>query len=202
MKNIIIAALSLIVVVQLVFIIRKPKPQIVQVKGDPYEVQMPVIDTQYIPEIQYVEVKGKDIVHDSIVYVPTAVSADTLAIVASYYMKKVFKDTLRLNGAMGYLLVQDTVAQNKLLGRKVTSKLNMRAFTEVVKEQPKRVVYYGVNAGINKSNVVSHIATGIMIKTKTEKIYQLDIGVANRLTTGTTGTFTPYIGAGVYWKIK
>ena len=79
MKNIIIAALSLIVVVQLVFIIRKPKPQIVQVKGDPYEVQVPVIDTQYIPEIQYVEVKGKDIVHDSIVYVPTAVSADTLA---------------------------------------------------------------------------------------------------------------------------
>jgi len=202
MKNIIIAALSLIIAVQLVFIIRKPKPQIVQVKGDPYEVQVPITDTQYIPEIKYVPVKADTIVHDSIVYVPTAVNPDTLKIVASYYMKKVFKDTLRLNGAMGYLLVQDTVAENKLLGRKVTPKLNMRAFTEVVKEQPKRVIYYGFNTGFNKDNVVSHIGTGIMIKTKTEKIYQLDIGVANRLTTGTTGTFTPYIGGGVYWKIK
>jgi hypothetical protein len=202
MKNIIITALSLIIAVQLVFIIRKPKPQIVQVKGDPYEVQVPVTDTQYIPEIKYVEVKGNDILHDSIVYVPTPVSADTLKIVAAYYMKKVFKDTLRLNGTMGYLLLQDTVEQNRVLGRKITPKLNMKAFTEVVKEQPKRVIYYGFNTGFNKDNVVSHIGTGIMIKTKTEKIYQLDIGVANRLTTGTTGTFTPYIGGGVYWKIK
>lgn len=201
-KNIIIVTLSAVILVQLVFILRKPAVQIVKVKGDPYEVPVEVIDTQYFPMVEYVEVKGKDVIHDSIVYVPTAVSADTMAIVASYYLKRVFKDTLKLSGSMGYLVVQDTIAQNKLIGRKTTPKLNQRAFTEIVKEQPKRMVYYGLNAGFNRDNVVSHIGTGIMIKTKTEKIYKLDIGVANRLTDGTTGQFIPYIGAGVYWKIK
>ena len=201
-KNIIIVALSAVILVQLVFILRKPKVQIVKVKGDPYEVPVEVIDTQYFPMKEYVEVKGKDVIHDSIVYVPTAVSADTMAIVASYYLKRVFKDTLKLSGSMGYLVVQDTIAQNKLIGRKTTPKLNQRAFTEIVKEKPKRMVYYGLNAGFNRDNVVSHIGTGIMIKTKTEKIYQLDIGVANRLINGTTGQFIPYVGAGVYWKIK
>lgn len=201
-KNVIIIALICVIVIQYFLPFRKPEVKIVKVKGDPYEVPVEVIDTQYYSKVEYVELKGKDIVRDSIVYVPTAISPDTVAIVASYYLKRIFKDTLRLSGSMGYLLVQDTIAQNKLVGRKTTPKLNQRAFTEVVKEQPKRMVYYGLNAGFNRDNVVSHIGTGIMIKTKTEKIYQLNIGVANRLTDGTTGQFIPYIGAGVYWKIK
>ena len=36
-----------------------------------------------------------------------------------------------------------------------------------------------------------------MLKTKHDVIYQLGIGVAN-----TNGDITPFIGAGMYWKIQ
>ena len=49
---------------------------------------------------------------------------------------------------------------------------------------------------------MSHLGTGILIKTKEDKVFHLGVGVANRVTDGTNGTFTPYVDGGVYWKIK
>jgi hypothetical protein len=63
-------------------------------------------------------------------------------------------------------------------------------------------VYFGFNGGFNKVDVISHIGTGVLVKTKKDKIYQINAGVANRVTDGTNGTLSPYIEAGVYWKIK
>jgi hypothetical protein len=42
----------------------------------------------------------------------------------------------------------------------------------------------------------------VLINTKKDKIYQLGLGVDNRTTDGTNGSFSPYIRGGVYWKIK
>jgi hypothetical protein len=42
----------------------------------------------------------------------------------------------------------------------------------------------------------------VLINTKKDKIYQLGVGVDNRTTDGTNGTFSPYVRGGVYWKIK
>ena len=50
--------------------------------------------------------------------------------------------------------------------------------------------------------MVSNVGAGLLIKTKKDKIYNLGVGVSNRVTDGTNGTLSPYIGGGVYWKIK
>jgi hypothetical protein len=39
-------------------------------------------------------------------------------------------------------------------------------------------------------------------KTKKEKLYQLGIGVTNNVTDGTNGSLSPFINAGIFWKIK
>ena len=42
-----------------------------------------------------------------------------------------------------------------------------------------------------------------MTKSTSDKIYQLGIGVANKVgTDGTNGVLSPFIGGGVFWKIK
>jgi len=63
-------------------------------------------------------------------------------------------------------------------------------------------VYYGLNGGFNKADVVSSVGAGVMLKTKKDKIYQFTLGVNNRVVDGTTGAFSPYVGFGTYWKIK
>ena len=74
--------------------------------------------------------------------------------------------------------------------------------TTIVKELPKTKIYYGLEGGFNKADVISHLGLGVLINTKADKIYHLGLGVANRTTDGTSGALSPYIGGGVYWKIK
>ena len=33
-------------------------------------------------------------------------------------------------------------------------------------------------------------------------IYKVDLGLQNQIMDGTNGRFYPYIGGGVYWKVK
>jgi hypothetical protein len=49
---------------------------------------------------------------------------------------------------------------------------------------------------------MNSVGAGLLINSKSDKIYNLGIGVNNRTTDGTNGEFTPYIRGGVYWKIK
>ena len=74
--------------------------------------------------------------------------------------------------------------------------------TIYTKEPKKNQLFFGLNGGFNKENVVSHIGTGVLFKTKDDKIFHVGVGVANRVLDGTSGTFTPYVDGGVYWKLK
>jgi hypothetical protein len=111
---------------------------------------------------------------------------------------------LVLPDSLGTVSVIDTISQNKILGRTFDAKVKERTIKEttIVKELPKNQLYFGFNGGFNKADVVSNVGTGLILKTKTDKLYQLGIGVANRVVDGTNGSLTPYIGGGVYWKIK
>jgi hypothetical protein len=121
-----------------------------------------------------------------------------------YLAKVVYKDTLKLDEGLGTIALTDTITKNRILGRTWDAKIKQREIKEtlIVKELPKTQVYYGFNGGFNKTDVVSNIGAGIIVKTKKDKIYQLGAGVANRVVDGTNGSLSPYIGAGVYWKIK
>ena len=205
-KNIAIAVLIVIVLLEYFNPGGKMPGRTVRIDGKKYEVIKHDIDTFEVVKTKVVTKKGADIYHETIVEKEVIIPAvvDTAALLKDYYSKVLYKDVLVLPDSLGTVAVTDTISQNKNIGRTFDAKVKERTIKEtmIVKELPKMQVYYGFNGGFNKADVVSHVGAGVILKTKKDKIYQLGAGVANRTTDGTNGTLSPYVGAGVYWKIK
>jgi hypothetical protein len=206
-KNIAIAALIIYVLLQWfnpggVM----PGGRTIRIDGKKYEVIKHTIDTVDIVKTKVVTKKGEDIYHETIVekevIIPTVI--DTAALLKDYYSKVLYKDVLVLPDSLGTIAVTDTISQNKILGRTFNASVKQRTIKEttIVKEPAKTQLYYGLNGGFNKEDVVSSIGAGLILKTKKDKIYQFNLGVNNRVVDGTTGGLSPYVGFGTYWKIK
>ena len=207
LKNIAIALLVAIVVFQQCGGNKKGTGEIVKVDGKKYELLKHDIDTVEVVKTKVVTKKGDDIYHETIVEKEVIIPAviDTVALLKDYYSKVLYKDVLVLPDSLGTVDVTDTISQNRILGRTFNANVKQRTIKEtlIVKELPKTQVYYGFTGGFNKVDVVANLGAGVLIKTKSDKVYQLGIGVANKVgTDGTNGALTPFIGAGVFWKIK
>ena len=176
------------------------------IAGKAYEVIKHDIDTVDIVKTKIVTKKGEDIYHETIVEKEVIIPAiiDTLALLKDYYSKVLYKDVLVLPDSLGIVALNDTISQNKILGRTFNASVKQRTIKEttIVKELPKTKIFYGLEGGFNKADVVSSVGAGVLINTKKDKIYQLGLGVDNRTTDGINGGFSPYIRGGVYWKIK
>jgi hypothetical protein len=204
LKNIAIAVLIVIVLMEFFNPFGNMPGRTIRIDGKKYEVIKHTVDTIDVIKTKVVTKKGEDIYHETIkeVVIPTIV--DTTAILQNYYSKNVYKDVLVLPDSLGTVAVTDTITQNKIAFRTFNASVKQRTIKEttIVKELPKTQVYWGFNGGFNKTDVISSMGAGIIIKTKGEKLYQLGAGVTNKVTDGTNGSLTPFIGAGVYWKIK
>ena len=180
----------------------------VKIDGKKYEVIKHTIDTIEVEKIKTVTKKGKDIVHEVIdvdtLVLKELVNVDSAAILKDYLSKVIYKDTLFLPDSLGTVALVDTITKNRILGRTFDAKVKQREIKEtlIVKELPKNQVYYGLNGGFNKADVVTHVGAGLMLKTKKDKLYQLGVGVTNRTVDGTNGSLSPFINFGTYWKIK
>ena len=183
-----------------------PGGRTIRIEGKKYEVIKHEIDTVDIVKTKVVTKKGEDIYHETIVEKEVLIPAviDTAALLKDYYSKVLYKDVLVLPDSLGTVAVTDTISQNKILGRTFNANVKQRTIKEttIVKELPKTKVFYGLEGGFNKADFVSSVGAGVLINTKKDKIYQLGVGVDNRTTDGTNGTFSPYVRSGVYWKIK
>ena len=183
-----------------------PGGRTIRIEGKKYEIIKHDIDTVDIVKTKIVTKKGEDIYHETIVEKEVIIPAiiDTLALLKDYYSKVLYKDTLILPDSLGIVALNDTISQNKILGRTFNASVKQRTIKEttIVKELPKTKLFYGLEGGFNKADFVSSVGAGVLINTKKDKIYQLGLGVTNQTTDGTTGGFTPYIRGGVYWKIK
>lgn len=183
-----------------------PGGKTIKIDGKKYEVIKHTIDTVEVEKTKVVTKKGDDIYHEVLVIkevnIPSVI--DTAALIKNYYSKVLYKDLLVLPDSLGTVAVIDTISQNRIIARTFDAKVKERTIREelIVKEPAKNQVYYGLNGGFNKEDYVSAIGAGIILKTKKDKIYNLNIGVNNRTTDGTNGTFSPFIGFGTYWKIK
>ena len=204
LKNIAIALLIVVVVFQQCGGNKKGTGEIVKVDGKKYELIKHEIDTFEIVKTKVVTKKGEDIYHETIkeIIIPTIV--DTQALLHDYFAKNIYKDTLNLPDSLGTVSLIDTITQNKIFGRTFNASVKQRTIKEttIVKELPKTKVFYGLEGGFNKADVVSHLGLGVLINTKQDKMFHLGLGVANRTIDGTSGTLAPYIGGGVYWKIR
>jgi hypothetical protein len=205
-KNIAIAALIIFVLLQWFNPGDILPGKKVFIAGKAYEVIKHEIDTIDIVKTKVVTKKGEDIYHETIVekevIIPTVI--DTMALLKDYYSKVLYKDTLVLPDSLGIVALNDTISQNKILGRTFNASVKQRTIKEttIVKELPKTKLFYGLEGGFNKADFVSSVGAGVLINTKKDKIYQLGLGVTNQTTDGTNGGFTPYVRGGVYWKLK
>jgi hypothetical protein len=183
-----------------------PGGRTIRIDGKKYEVIKHEIDTIDVIKTKVVTKKGEDIYHEVIVEKEVQIPAvvDTAALLKDYYSKVLYKDVLILPDSLGTVAVTDTISQNRILGRTFNANVRERTIREelIVKEPAKTQLYYGLNAGFNKEDYVSAIGGGVILKTKKDKIYQFNLGVNNRTTDGTNGSFSPYVGFGTYWKIK
>ena len=208
LKNIAIAVLVVIVLLEYFNPGGVMPGKTIRIDGKKYEVLKHTIDTVEVEKVKVVTKKGKDIVHEVIdvdtLVLKELVNVDTAALLKDYLAKVVYKDTLTLDGGLGTIALTDTITKNRILGRTWDAKVKERIIKEelIVKEPAKAQLYYGLNAGFNKTDYVSAVGAGVILKTKKDKLYQLGIGVNNRTTDGTNGAFSPYVGFGTYWKIK
>ncbi len=154
----------------------------------PYDVEVPYEVEKLIPYA----------VHDTI-----EAKVDTNFIVNQYLnTKNIFTNTYKFDKQQGSITITDTISQNKLIGRKYTTNIKPKVDTLEIPEPFRRKVYAGFEGGFNQADYVNFIGVGVMVNSKSNKIYNLGIGVNNKTTDGTNGYLTPYIRGGVYWKIR
>ena len=202
--NTLILLLILIVIIE--FINPKgimPNRTTVKVDSIPYAIH----DTVSVDSLVQVEVEIEvpvEIEVEKIVEVPVYQTIDTMEILKIHFAKVQHKEVLRLPNNQGTVTLIDTISKNSIVNRQFIADIKRMIVKDTIytKEPKKNQLFFGLNGGFNKENVVSHIGTGVLFKTKDDKIFHVGVGVANRVLDGTSGTFTPYVDGGVYWKLK
>lgn len=194
----IIAGLVIVIVVYFSLIGKHNpfSPQIKYVNGKHYEVIKHDIDTIDIIKTKVITKQGKDIYHDTTIFVQIPVNVDTLEIIKMYFAKNVYKDTLHLPDSLGYVVLKDTISRNTIESRMFTANVKQRTIKEttIVKELPKTKIFWGVGMGFDKVNYINNISANILINTKCDKLYNIGVGAdINK---------TPFVNASIYWKIK
>jgi len=206
MKNILkldfktLVILGLIIVVLLMRMCDGEKPQstegeIIDVNGKKYEVVDKKSDTTYITKDSLIYKKGKDIrVEVEVpIYIPAQV--DTQLILKDFFSKRFYKDTIDL-GQNSFVIINDTISENKILSRGFNSSITERIIkdTFLLKELPKRQVYLGLTGGFDKENIVNYAGPSLLYKDKKDKIFGLGAGINNSKQISLQGS--------IYWKIK
>ena len=163
----------------------------------------PIHDTIMVDSLVEVEVEVPYEVEKK-VEVIVMQPVDTNEILKVFYIKNIEKNVLNLPNNIGTVTLTDTISQNKIVGRSFESKVKKQIVRDTLRlpEEKKNKIYFGVNTQIDKANFINGLGMGFLYQTKEDKIFKLGVGVNNRVTNGTTGTFTPYVDAGIYWKIK
>lgn len=172
-----------------------------QIDSIPYAIH----DTLFVDSLVEVEVEVPvEVEVEKRIEVPVFTPVDTTEILKVYFAKIQHKEVLTLPDNVGTVTIMDTISKNSIVNRKFISDIKQMIVKDTIytKEPKKGQMFFGFNGGFNKNNVVSHIGTGLIYKTKEDKIFHVGIGVANRILDGTSGEFTPYLDGGVYWKIR
>jgi len=129
---------------------------------------------------------------------------DTSKILEIYYLRNEVSEVLTLPNDVGSVTLSEVISENKVVERKLVDpklKKQIQYDTLRIPEEPKTKFYYGLNFSANREDFVNSLGVGMMMKTKTDKIYRIDLGLNNRVFDGNVGKLAPYLGGGVYWKI-
>ena len=203
-RHFIILVLLLIAIVELInpkgFM---PHRTFLKIDSIPYAVH----DTIPVDSLVEVEVEVEvpvEVEVEKRVEIPVIQPVDTNEILKVHFAKIQHKEVLTLPDNQGTITIIDSISKNTVVNRKFISDIKRMIVKDTIytKEPKKTQVFFGFSSGFSSPDLVSHIGTGVLFKTKDDKIFHVDLGVANRTTDGVNGSFTPYLGGGVYWKLK
>ena len=205
-KNILIGLLLVICIVEFI----NPKgimPHRTFTIRDTVGYEVPVHDTIPVDSLVEVPVEVEKLVpyavHDTF---NITNPIDTNAILNSIGMKMFKKDILKLPNNVGTVTIFDTISNGRVLGRSFKSDIKQKVVrdTMFLGDARKNLYYFGIDAKLDKPNVINLIGLGFIIKDKDAKhLYKIGIGVSNKIgSDGTNGTLVPYIGGGVYWNVN
>jgi len=205
-KNLIICLLVILCILEFINpkgILPNRIKTIIQVDSVPYEVHDTVeIEVPVEVQVPY-EVKVPYAVHDT---VPVDKPIDTTALLNAIGMKIFKKDILKLPNNIGTVTLFDTISNSRIVGRSFKSDVKQKIVRDTMYTPIPRQneMYFGVDAKFDKPNVINIIGVGVLFKNKDDRhMYKLGIGVTNRVDDeGTNGKLVPFIGGGVYWKVK
>lgn len=206
-KNIDLKTILLIIIIAILLFqhlvnTEKPVNEKIVYDGKKYELIKDITDTLYLTKYQTKYIKGNDIYHEKIRDIRTIDverQIDTVYIIRDYFTKTIYKDTLILKDSLGRITIIDTISENKIIGRLWNTEIVEKNVnkTMILKELPRNAIYFGINSGFNKDYGINSLSSGLLLKTKKDKILQLNVGVSNNGT-----NLSPFVNGGIYWKIK
>lgn len=169
--------------------------------------EVPVHDTvevESLVEVEIpVEVQVPYAVHDT---VPVDKPIDTTALLNAIGMKMFKKDVLKLPNNIGTVILFDTISNSRIVGRSFKSDVKQKIVRDTMYTPIPRQneMYFGIDAKFDKPNVINIVGVSVLFKNKDDRhMYRLGVGVTNRVDDeGTNGKLVPFIGGGVYWKVK
>jgi len=214
-KEILIVALIVIIVLQRGCSGDYGDKEIVNVDGKDYELIKQETDTVFVEkEVQVTKYVPKYITKEVIKEVEIPVDVDSLAIIKDYFSRVTVTDTLNLDydfpkevtdslgnkpaSSLGYGILTDVISQNRIESREIDwfFKIPTVYNTTIVKELPKLEFYYGFGVGMDQTNGLNNFSGNLLVKTKKMNVYGLNIGMSNQL-----GLYKPFVGGSMYWKI-
>lgn len=174
-KDVIILALLIVLVIFFLKYCGKGGTIVESVKYDTVWVQEKK-DTQYIPFETVVYKPGKApkaLEKWDTLYIEGVTEVDTAAILQDYHSFHLYSDTLK--NKYGYVLVNDTISRNKILGRGVTTDLKVPEVTKTITlvKPPRNQVYIGGGLFGNKQDALQGYEASLLFKTKTDQIVEV-----------------------------
>jgi hypothetical protein len=180
----------------------KPKKEIViqKVPSEPELIHDTIIEEVIVYEQGETILKLKD----TTIYVTTIEKVDTSAILRDFLVYNTSIDTLKLLNNQGFVYLTQTTNQNRIVDRKFSATIKPKIVRETPPPPPpiRNQAFFGINGALSQEDWVNSIGLGLILKTKKDHLYQVNLGVANRTLDGVSGELRPYIGGGVYWKVK
>jgi hypothetical protein len=188
----IIAALVAIILFQGGCFGKKTNRDVLSINGKKYETIKHEIDTSYKTKPQIFYRKGKNIIHEVEVIKEIPANVDTASILKDYYAKVFYNDTFKLKDTLGYIIINDTISKNRILGRKLNSSINVPTIKETLYLKELNNNFF-VGPSFQLGSVPS-IGGDIHLKTKKDMLFGVGAGLNLNA--------TPYIRGSVSWKIK
>jgi hypothetical protein len=137
--------------------------------------------------------KGSDIysyiIKTDSVFIPVH---DTIKIISDYSRVYSYLDTIRLD-TNNVVYIQDTISQNRILGRGFSAKLSEKTIieTRTITPKVKNALYLGVLADLRQDKSLDNLGVGLIYKVKNKALIGLNLK---------TGESVKY-GVGFYLKL-